>query len=479
MHWLLRIVILNTTIGVIELVYAVEGSYFVPAIYAKGLSYYGTMLLAVSPVLGLLCQNLLGSTSDRCNCRWGKRKPFLLLFTISGACGLALFPFTEGVAAKFATSRGVSRRVIVIILTVISTTLCDFSAGSLLTINKAFASDVTSQSERQQEYSFTISCVWMSIGAVVGYFMGSFSWFSTFSDQIITVCLAAMMINVFFNMLPLCFVSDNKTKESGEHIIGKETVGMESEENYQKCEITPLISNDGTREGRDIKCTCSWSLLTPLSFMWYMSKAVWILFFATLFATLAIDSQIFFLTDYVGEIMYNGNIKAPLNSSAYNDYVSGVKAGSRALGISAISSILVSVLFQTIIKRITKKVLFILAFVAVMLQSGALIVYPHTILLYILAPIIYCSLVILLNLPFTFVSQFERKDLLRREDLLFNEDVTGRASATLTVAILSGQAAAQLINGPLKHCFGSAETLMIVVCISSFVGAIIACFVKA
>lgn len=476
---------MNITIGVIELVYAVEGSYFVPAIYAKGLSYYGTMLLAISPVLGLLFQNLVGSTSDRCNCRWGKRKPFLLLFTISGACGLALFPFTN-VPEKFASNDS-SRRVIVIALTVIATTLCDFSAGSLLTINKAFVSDVTSQSERQQEYSFTISCVWMSVGAVVGYLMGSFTWFSTFSDQVITVCLSAMVINVLFNMLPLCLVSDGTItkrdevygEESREHTRGKISAVVKVDEETlsaeDRCEAAPLIPKSNMH---NFKCTCSWS---PISFMWYMSKALWVLFFATLFAILAIDSEIFFLTDYVGEIMYNGNVKAPLNSSAYKDYVSGIKAGSRALGISAFSSgILIPLLFLTIRKKlITKKVLFILAFVAVMLQSGALIVYPHTILLYILAPIIYCSLAILLNLSFTFVSQLERKDLLRREDLLHNEDVTGRASATLTVAILSGQAAAQLINGPLKHYFGSAETMMIVVCTSSFIGAIIACFVKA
>jgi len=290
-------------------------------------------------------------------------------------------------------------------------------------------------------------------------------------------------------MLPLCFVSDGtitkrdcevSSEESREYTRGKmSAVGKVGEETLpveNRCEAAPLIPKSNMR---NIKCTCSWSPLTSLSFMWYMSKALWVLFFATLFGILAIDSQIFFLTDYVGEVMYNGNVKAPSNSSAYKDYVSGIKAGSHALGISALSSILVPLLFQTIIKLITKKVLFILAFVAVMLQSGALIVYPHTLLLYILAPIIYCSLAILLNLSFTFVSQLERKDLLRREDLLDNEDVMGRASATLTVAILSGQATAQLINGPLKHYFGSAETLMIVVCSSSFVGAIIACFVKA
>ena len=61
--WWPRIIALNGVAGVIDLLYTVEGAYFVPAIYDKGLSIiYGSMLLASVPywvfcfrvILGLL-----------------------------------------------------------------------------------------------------------------------------------------------------------------------------------------------------------------------------------------------------------------------------------------------------------------------------------------------------------------------------------------------------------------------------------------
>ena len=82
--WWLRIAALNAVAGVAELLYAVEGAYFVPA---KGLSpIYGSMLLCVSPLLGILFQSYLGSASDQCKCCWGKRRPFILVTAIAYIC---------------------------------------------------------------------------------------------------------------------------------------------------------------------------------------------------------------------------------------------------------------------------------------------------------------------------------------------------------------------------------------------------------
>ena len=54
-------------------------------------------------------------------------------------------------------------------------------------------------------------------------------------------------------------------------------------------------------------------------------------------------------------------------------------------------------------------------------------------------------------------------------------DLIGRVCSIL---MLSAEVVALMINGPLKNLYGSGESIMIVSCASSFVGAVIACFVR-
>jgi len=62
---LIQIYFLNAMAACIELVYAVEGAYFVPAIYDIGLSQiYGSMLICISPFMGTIFQSYLGKASD-------------------------------------------------------------------------------------------------------------------------------------------------------------------------------------------------------------------------------------------------------------------------------------------------------------------------------------------------------------------------------------------------------------------------------
>ena len=130
--WWLRIIALNAVGGVEELLYAVEGAYFVPAIYNKGLSpVYGPMILCISPILSILFQSYLGSASDQCKYSWGRRRPFILVLTISAICGLVLFPFTEDIADLLKNGDlKHTRYSVLLILTVIATTLTDFCSKS-------------------------------------------------------------------------------------------------------------------------------------------------------------------------------------------------------------------------------------------------------------------------------------------------------------------------------------------------------------
>lgn len=52
---------------------------------------YYSLTWLLSPVLGLMFTPLIGSASDRCTLRWGRRRPFILALCIGALIGVALF----------------------------------------------------------------------------------------------------------------------------------------------------------------------------------------------------------------------------------------------------------------------------------------------------------------------------------------------------------------------------------------------------
>lgn len=75
----------------LEILYATETALVTPILLQLGLpnELYSIMWL-ISPILGFIFTPLIGSVSDRCRFRWGRRRPFVLAFAIGMIIGLTL-----------------------------------------------------------------------------------------------------------------------------------------------------------------------------------------------------------------------------------------------------------------------------------------------------------------------------------------------------------------------------------------------------
>ncbi|CAK9298647.1 unnamed protein product [Gordionus sp. m RMFG-2023] len=87
-------VLLFSILTGIEVIHAVEAIYVNPMLLAIGIpATYATMIWSFSPVLGLISVPLLGSLSDKCRCTMGRRRPFIIFFSVGMIFGLILLGF--------------------------------------------------------------------------------------------------------------------------------------------------------------------------------------------------------------------------------------------------------------------------------------------------------------------------------------------------------------------------------------------------
>ncbi|XP_038075699.1 membrane-associated transporter protein-like [Patiria miniata] len=90
----LRLARLSGAVCGIEFCYAAETAFVSPVLLRIGIpTRFMTLIWCLSPILGLFLMPLLGSASDRCKSRLGRRRPFIILLSIGVVLGLILVPY--------------------------------------------------------------------------------------------------------------------------------------------------------------------------------------------------------------------------------------------------------------------------------------------------------------------------------------------------------------------------------------------------
>lgn len=160
-----------------EFCYAMETALVTPVLLQIGLpEQYYSLTWFLSPVLGLMFTPLIGSASDRCTLRWGRRRPFILALCIGTLIGVALFLNGSLIGLSFGDEQG--RQPIGIVLTVLGVVVLDFCADATEGPIRAYLLDVADTEE--QDMALNIHAASAGLGGAVGYALGGLNWTHTF-----------------------------------------------------------------------------------------------------------------------------------------------------------------------------------------------------------------------------------------------------------------------------------------------------------
>jgi solute carrier family 45, member 1/2/4 len=87
----LELIRLSAVVCGIEFCYAAETAFVSPILLQLGLPIiFMTWTWSLSPLIGFFLVPILGSLSDKCSTRFGRRRPFILLYSIGILIGLLL-----------------------------------------------------------------------------------------------------------------------------------------------------------------------------------------------------------------------------------------------------------------------------------------------------------------------------------------------------------------------------------------------------
>lgn len=216
-----QLIRLSAAVCGIELCYAAETAFVSPVLLKLGVPvHFMTLVWCLSPLLGLILVPVMGSLSDRCSLKLGRRRPFILLFSAGIVIGLVLVPngealgilagdssellpdggrnatdeylnttdnyvtFENGtsvlrtdITPEWPSVKLPNRHVVGILLTVLGVALLDFNCDACQSPCRTYLLDISVPEDHSRGLtSFTVMA---GLGGSFGYMVGGIDWEST------------------------------------------------------------------------------------------------------------------------------------------------------------------------------------------------------------------------------------------------------------------------------------------------------------
>jgi solute carrier family 45 protein 1/2/4 len=457
-----RIILLSTMGGGIDMLYAIEDVYAAPLLVAVGVDiHYASMMLGLSPMIGIFLQSYLGPLSDQCQCNWGRRRPFILILSLTACLGLITAPFAPYLSlmnVQFAA-------VFSIMLTFFGIMTMDLSIGQLMLPSRAYLLDVVPST--QSQLGNFIYIAFLGLGGAIGYALGGIDWSGALNRQVNIINQAQLVFGIALIVMIVSLICTL--------VSVKERPYISSTESSRCLKCCPCAQNP--------KNCCKGffkTLWQSVKFFYCMSKDMWILWITVTCGSIALYAFSVFFSTFVGRSVYGGISDAPKDTVSYILYAEGVRMSSWALTVGAGVLTLLSMLFDSIAKVIGLKLLFILIQYIFVVVLFVQVIFTNVGVSFISACCGMLFIGIHQSVPFALLPIYEDNNMMLRKSKAnqFTANKMGTACFCINVAVLLGQSIAVTITGPLIDLFQSATASIVTSSVFAAVAILFSTFVN-
>lgn len=515
----------------IEFSYAAETAFVSPTLLKIGVEHkHMTLVWALSPLIGFFLTPVLGSLSDRCPFKFGRRRPFIIMMSVGVFLGLLLVPNGELLGLYFGdTTRqkplnntigahrtsGIKTDEIFnstnfesfedttskenhpwgIFFTILGTILLDFDADACQSPARAFLLDVTIADDHARGLStFTIMA---GLGGFLGYAMGGINWDVTSIGEmlgghvravftlitiIFVICVTYTITS--FKEMPLELLElqaeelklDDQSKEN-DNILSK------SQSSYGT--LNDEINEDPGGEldekkkpkldrAKSIVPSPDASLLLYLKSIIFMPYCLQILCLTNLFCWMAHVCYSLYFTDFVGEAVFNGLPTAPVDWPERIRYEEGVRFGCWGMSMYSLSCACYSTIIERCIKKYGAKKVYITGLIVY--STGmclmAITKSKFGVLLFSwTAGVMYSTL---FTMPYLLVANYHAKGLFNEESGDGNVQVRGLGTdvAIVSSMVFLAQFLLSICMGTIVSVSKTTTAVVSVASVLAFCGAI-------
>ncbi|KAK2821627.1 hypothetical protein Q7C36_020970 [Tachysurus vachellii] len=436
----------------LEICMATGTIYIPPLLLEAGVQErFMTMVLGIGPVLGLIFVPPLGSASDRCCSRYGRRRPFIWALCVGVLLGLVVIPHASQIASLISEHH---QHGLEVLLLVSSICVLGFCGQACFTPLEALVSDLY-PGEAESRQAFSVFSIMLSLGGCIGYLLPAVDWTGLGASSY----LGGQEAFIYFLLTGIFLMCLMTTV-----LISEQTVGVVTESSRKSlslytlcCWPFGLFSRAQTLKHAVVDLFAFmprlWSLCS------HVPRVITRLFVAELCSWMALMTFVLFYTDFVGEGLYDGVPNANPGSPERLRYEEGVRAASLGLFLQCVASVSFSILMERMVECVGARVLYLSSLVLLALSTAIMIFSKSIILVTVMAAMTGYTFCILQILPYTlaclyhsdkqvFFSSNRPKLLSSKEDLADSPQKQISALYRNTNGCLNGHAAAPSTTKP-------------------------------
>nr|XP_054768126.1 proton-associated sugar transporter A-like [Lytechinus pictus] len=419
----------------------------------------------LGPILGFALGPLVGSLSDNCTSRWGRRRPFLLVLNLLVIVGSAGY-----LNVQYIQNDGLSMAVALVGILLVD--LCAFLTESA---SRAYLLDVCDIDDVSQ--GLLMRTVLGGLGCGIAYVIVGVDWVNTpiasvinsnyevvflFTVLVYLVCMTLSMTSIAEEPLPL---ERDDEKES--------EVAMKTIKRYTTEADTEGQGSPSSSDEEDAAPT----LRERISSIFGMPTCMRWLCLTHFFGWASFTAIVLYFTDYFAQEVLHGIPTAPINSTAFQAYQQGTRYGSWGLCIFGFSTAVLSLLFLKIQSCFSTKVLYIgppLIFGLCVGSMAFLVDYPTPTL--ILCSSFSLIFVTITTIPYDILAKYHDDETFTHPP---NGPVRGQGTdmGILFAMTFLGQIVVSILIGPLVEVTQSQLPVVILTSVMAFLSVISAFFV--
>ncbi|KAI4885211.1 hypothetical protein NFI96_032902 [Prochilodus magdalenae] len=480
-----------------EFCYAVEAAFVTPVLLSVGLprSMYSLVWL-ISPVLGFILQPVIGSASDYCRSRWGRRRPYILSLGIMMLVGITMFLNGDAVVSAIVRHRGV-KRIWSIVVVMFGVVLFDFAADFIDGPVKAYLFDVCSYQDKERGLHY--HALLTGLGGACGYLIGAMDWGHSAlgvllgSEYQVIYFFSALTWSFFLTVhlfsIPETPLSKQVTTESsapsaplivtsngtGYGALPKEPLPTPEHRprSFSALSEANAVTSSAKQPSKEVQKRMT--LKSLLLAMINMPTHYRCLCVSHLLGWTAFLCNMLFFTDFMGQIVYKGNPYAAHNSTAYATYERGVEVGCWGLCINAVSSALYSYVQRLLLPYIGLKGLYFMGYFVFGLGTSLIGLYPNIISTLSLCSVFGVMSSTLYTIPFNLISEYHKQEEDQRKQGKGDPSVQGRGTGVDCAALTCMVQLAQIIVGAGLGALVNLAGSVVVVVLSASTMSLVGC----